>query len=628
MASIFDSTFTIPSEDSSKYMADAPKIAVADATSATTTNQTEDLKEIFGLIKSANLLPGEMNQILSNLSVLFANKSLYKNGKLNTNALVQVYVKTLQQINSGKFNKEQYKEAYDQAVKNGGLNEVAITSSGQIVAQDKNGEIKAVSPESINNGQYVALTNSDLLELRAQDSKLAYNNTLLQIVENAIGSEKVMDLIQKAVKNLGSSTIKVGESVKAGLETLQTAQDTATETTGSQKSLQELFNDNLIQKDQTQQVKAALMYLWDTLPQNAKTWLQMKSDGTRSGAFNLIAQLATANSSSIQANSHLLKSGSKSKDKTYPDTVSGSVPLSKSMAGTPVNAALSWLMGNKSSDNTKRILIQDSTEDGIPLTTFYGAVTNSKNEPIGKTTLNEVHTSTFGSALDLDSAHIGDQKIVNLGDVLVDGNELYSMELPIDEKYFADSGQIRPDFQLLRRVSEVEKQIKPGMTTEQKQALYAQANLPVKYYVDPKTGEERINTSKYIRFGVLNATAIPTAVEDPDLAETSRFLKELTKPNTINATLQKLDQINKTSLANHFDYDDWGVFEGPHDSVLEGQVFIPVNNNILNAMTTSGSVSMMPAMGDFNSFIDIQNNIDRDRAARENYVDWHDIIKQ
>jgi hypothetical protein len=69
------------------------------------------------------------------------------------------------------------------------------------------GKLKSLSVEEARSGKYRLLTNGEVADLNAQNASFAFDTSLLRIVENGIGMEKVEELIRNASTNLGTSEI-------------------------------------------------------------------------------------------------------------------------------------------------------------------------------------------------------------------------------------------------------------------------------------------------------------------------------------------------------------------------------------------------------------------------------------
>lgn len=578
-------------------------------TKATTATQsTEDLKEILSLLKSSDLLPAEMQLISTNLGKLFSSKSLYKNGKLNTSTLVQLYLKTLQQVNTSKFNKQAYDEAYKSAIKNGGLGEAAITESGQIVVMGENG-LQTLSPEQALASQVKILTNSDLLELRASSPNMAFNNSLLTIVENSVGQEKVTDLLQKTIKSLGSTTLKSG--MPTALAALADAQDQAAAEGSNDLSAKDLYNNSVIDKNQYIQIQNALSYLWQTLPQNAKSWLQLHSDGSQEGAIELMSTLANANQSVLKSN---ITSGRSGRGKSSSNSETDDAGFTESTWFTPsykvkTGSAAAWMLGHNTDINSHLVTFNSGTTHSLMLPAYTGPMTDTSGKSYGATTLDELSKSQFAGALDFSQATFAGQFITAPDRVVVDGNKLYSIYLPIDETA-AMSNVIKPNLNFLRDISAIEQKIREEHITDidEINKLYTDAQLPVKY-----TKNGLVNTSVYKRFGVLEGTATGQSVEDKDTLDVA-WIQSVASEN-------KYDRVNRIIKKNDDKYSFTGesllrFWNQDGDGMYDGLIFIPVNGNFITTSVTSGSTHEIPH-SDMLDYMDAERQKDLQNKKRQ-----------
>jgi hypothetical protein len=121
------------------------------------------------MIKELDGLPNDAAALASNLTDLFT-RSEAQGIPLSSSDIASAYTQYLAQIRRAKFNKEAYDNTYKIVKDNGGLNEIAITNQGLVVAQDRETkQIVQLTPEeaNANRNKYVPLTNSNLLAMRA-----------------------------------------------------------------------------------------------------------------------------------------------------------------------------------------------------------------------------------------------------------------------------------------------------------------------------------------------------------------------------------------------------------------------------------------------------------------------------
>ena len=109
------------------------------------------LKDLLGMIKELDGLPNDAAALAKNLTNLF-KRSEATGIPLSSSDITSAYTSYLAQIKRAKFNKEAYDNTYNIVKDNGGLNEIAITNQGYIVAQDReSGEIVQLTPEEARN---------------------------------------------------------------------------------------------------------------------------------------------------------------------------------------------------------------------------------------------------------------------------------------------------------------------------------------------------------------------------------------------------------------------------------------------------------------------------------------------
>lgn len=99
----------------------------------------------------------------------------------------------------------------------------------------------------------------------------------------------------------------------------------------------------------------------------------------------------------------------------------------------------------------------------------------SDGKQIGTTTLNKIYNSDIGTLLETGDAFFGNKKIGagDLDKIVYDGKDAARAYLPVD-----DSG--RPNYQILRQIKDVDKEIQkhPDWTARQINDYYAARNLP------------------------------------------------------------------------------------------------------------------------------------------------------
>lgn len=146
------------------------------------------------------------------------------------------YASLIGKMKIAKFNSDQYKEAYNQIKSNGGINEIAIDTDGYIYCrnrQDPNDFERFTAQEYLQNyNDYRAVSNQELLELRARSPELIDNNEVLKVVANGMGMPAIQTMINNAITKIGTTTMQQGgysqvqiNQIQQGIENIQEASE-------------------------------------------------------------------------------------------------------------------------------------------------------------------------------------------------------------------------------------------------------------------------------------------------------------------------------------------------------------------------------------------------------------------
>jgi len=122
----------------------------------------------------------------------------------------------------------------------------------------------------------MALTNGQLLTMRAHSPNLAFDDQVFDIVNNGIGMSKIATHIKSIAGTIGSMETKIegiseveSRKIKSGLQILAG-------TEGTPDGFYKVTNDK---KESSANVKAALNYIYNILPKNYRTILEINSNG-------------------------------------------------------------------------------------------------------------------------------------------------------------------------------------------------------------------------------------------------------------------------------------------------------------------------------------------------------------
>ena len=548
-------------------------------------------KDLLLMIKeAADGLPSDVEPILNQLSTMYSRLALAEylpggGNKRNTAKIAAQYLQILGQLKTAKFNKQEYDRAYEQVSKNGGINEVAITTRGQLVCfNSAENNFKLLTPEELKKSSgYTPLTNSELLRYRANDVSLAGNTEVLSVVQNGIGIQQVTAMIQEVLNHIGTSEEQEAgyfgaspQEVITGVKAFKEAIQKTTASSGG-NTVQDLYKYKIVTKDQANQMNAAMQYIYMSLPETAKTLLKSRADLTDTGAIQMIEKLMASQLKSTSTFDITLEGGP---TKSGSD---GKADKAASKDSTSLKASQLVNMMESLGGVQQHILIDRG--DGIQMSLWgkhYNIIENAKDDkPITDTSMIDLLTQSGlkGLIKNKSSMTFGDQRIDDqtLHYITYNNTGATRANLPIKE-----DGTV--NLQLLDEYSKAEKEINElgdNITAEQVRDIYVAHGLNELLKADGTLNERK--------FGAFIAIEGYTTDLMSGLVP-SEFVKEYTgdKNKAFNLIEQSLttkigDKAIKPDIdrRNLWNPADW--FPGTYDTILKGVLYIPIDNNQLNA---------------------------------------------
>lgn len=558
-------------------------------------------KDLFTLLKDVDGLPNEMRALVSDIQRMYSQQSLYEND-IDTSGLANLYAQNIYKLKHANFNKVEYDKAYKEAEKNEGLNEFAISTSGKMIVYDKDKNMTQVSvSEYLNNQEeYSPVTNSNLLWLRAHDPSFVNNNQIFDTIQNGIGINKVEELIRDRMQNLGTNeqtnvgyTSRANGEIRQGIAVLEELSEQGKQLIQQGgMTLDGLYKTKVITKDQQQQALAALKYIYQTLPNNAKAVLQLRSgngENPAEGAIELIGNMIMSKTSS----SHTVESDYQENlnlDGTKKSTGKGSGTLTDE----DMNVVQQFLAGY---GNKEQFVINPGTNVATAVQPNTMPLVKKDGTPLGvNSTLKEISEGQFGGGvLDWNKVTMGGRKIdtTNFNQVIVSDGYIRSIDFPVDASGNPD---IRPiTIKAKREFDEKVASLGIDMNNPQSRAQHSQeinqlleeVGLSAAY---DSNGE--IVSGNWKRFAVMNGTADNRALNIDPLGGNNQLLNEITDDSKINNLISIIQDKTKIDKLD-FDKNDWGLLEGDYDMFLEGTIWIPLNVNYHNAAAGSGQQMSM-----------------------------------
>ena len=548
-------------------------------------------KDLLKALESLDALPNEVRAIQTELQNFILDQSAL--GGLDSTTISMKYASLIGKMKIAKFNSDQYKEAYNQIKSNGGINEIAIDTDGYIYCrnrQDPNDFERFTAQEYLQNyNDYRAVSNQELLELRARSPELIDNNEVLKVVANGMGMPAIQTMINNAITKIGTTTMQQGgysqvqiNQIQQGIENIQEASENSNSEGTSTGILQKL---EVMSKDQQQQAKMALQYVYSTLPKSARALLEVKAaeGGVQGGVLGLLSTFIASKLDFTKTEDE-----QRSKDPSSTGTKSTSTAVPKGVDPTLASLQLTPVMMTQlGMGERKQIVTIHGGKYGAKNYAQVVPIVNKEGAALGAaTTLSKVSESQLSGMLSWEDATMGGARIdqTAMMKVAITGGKMYVMNIPIDKS--RNDGVIAPDIRYLRRLEEADQDIEvwkrqnrgKEITPKEINEIYKKHQLPV---LMDENGN--INARDYAKFALFNGITkdcylIPppdgTDIVAEDVSKSAESYKNI---------LLSTDPSNKED----FDEDNFWDWNG-HDTLYKATVFIPVSTNILSGAATSG----------------------------------------
>lgn len=370
------------------------------------------------------------------------------------------------EINTLRVNKELWDLSLKQAQDLGGLNEVAVGSSGELYVRDNDGNIGAVTTSQFNPKKYKALSVSELLIARQYDPNLVNNTSIFNTSMNSIGMDKIVDHINKIVEMAGkesesSDTFVEKRQIPSGVENQMQYLKAAIGNPSSDVKM------NVKIESERGQFNSAFRYIWNTLGRPAQLKLQAVSaiSGKDTSPEQIIADallFGTDYSKEVKVDEQSTVNGVKTSGTGSTSGMENIKPYDIWNGMMTVPGTFLW---NDPSTGLKM---------NLP-TTVTAPLIYENGNPIGYSTVSKILTdSPFGSFVLPEKAYFGSNKMSpdDKNKVAYDSSSAARVYLPVDDKG-------APDYNILRMIENAKKQMDPNWSARQKNDFYKSRNLDV-----------------------------------------------------------------------------------------------------------------------------------------------------
>ena len=530
-------------------------------------------KDLYTMLKEKlKGLPSDVNIAMNQLQQLEQLTQMDFDGSFTQN-IESKYLSTLQTMNQLSFSREQYDKAMETVKSNGGLNEAAIDQYGQVYVTNGK-DFKLMSPDQAKQSGWTMVTNQDLLYMRANDTNLAGNDKILNVVNNGIGISQVTKMIQDSIGNLGTnSNSETAYATTQGGQLIQGLNDfikAAQETGQYDASVEDLYKAQIINKTQAQQAQQAISYIYQTLPENAKALLKTRTEGgTDKEALGLVSQLILSKTSEDRQFTVDLEGGPTKKSMSK-DANAGSKDDTNMKTSLPLQ-----IMQDMGESDVAPVTIDKG--DGIQMSvygSFFSAVTDKKGDTITNTSLQNMlaQSGLQDIVKNVRNITFGDQKLTpeQLSKITYNNTGVVRAELPVNE-----DGTVK--LSVLDDFNAAMNEIK-GLGNASPQQVQA---IKAKYHLDQYLKDDGTPNPKHTAPFILTEgyTTEKNGIED------TAYVKHIKNPTDDQIQLIK-DSLTvgtgKDAKVPDIDTFDW---YNPFDwfgteNIYKATIYIPISNNV------------------------------------------------
>ncbi len=483
-------------------------------------------------------------------------------------------VAVMRMANAVKQNKEQWTTASNRLTEQNAWDEVATTTNGAIYVYDEKKGLQTISPDEYHENQEKyhgrALTNSQVLGLREQNSALAFNTNILKDLAGTLSITTIKNDLVDTITKFGN--VSRSEYIKKTGDSIS-------------QSTWEGFQYLIVNgpdgyykattKSERENVQSAVKYLWDSLGSDGKKRLRAEAavsgEDPNKNHLDLILHALEAHTD-YQVDPSFDKSASE-----YDPDGDGK---GDGKSGGEVRDTLAEKYTSGSGAPPAKYEILMTSNSGAPLFAFtqdLGPIFKSDGKtPKGDANLKDVLTDGYGLTT-------VDRRSITFGDIPIaweDANKIvYDASTNIKRIYLPAknvNGKIMPDFDLYQTIANLNDRCE-DYTPGQIKSLLESSYPNLKY--NEETGLiEAKNTQLFLTFG-----AIASDDTYGDVLEDSKWLVAQSD-NTDYALQNSYNSLIGADAQGAHNVDGFWNFFAPWNwgfKFYKGNVFIPITDPML-----------------------------------------------
>lgn len=548
-------------------------------------------KDIIDLMKGTKGLTNEMQV---SMSQLIKSMKLSEMLGATTDDLLRTFAQFKVQAETMEHNKVVFDEAVKQTKQDGALSDPAISASGNLLYQKRDGSLGEVSVETYlsDKNSYKVISNDQFINLRQYTLAMAFDQNYTNVLDNSMSIKKFNSIVKDLKNEIGNSEYSFSgvsnykKGVKEGLEALDNLSKEDKQRILSSYSKDGVYDFTVVHNSNAKQIQQAIQTISELIPDNAKTWAAYKVGSTKENSTKIIV-------------TSLLLGGMKTVDKfdvKYGKTKEGtsSQDSSSDTSKLKINAPTKFVIGG---GNPVIYNIHSEDGNGVLAPARVMPLTSNNGDYLGTNALaQDVFSGAFSSVLDSQNISIAGHRIdpVLLNEIVIRDGNIASIDFPaiIDK-----NGNVVPDlsFKTVAAKNKADKRLKEmGININDQNQIIKNVNKINKIYreeglPEAYTQDGKVNGNTWRRFGVMNIQTTTNVLgDDVD----GHLVSKIEDENIVNG----FKQVMKSKFPKYQFPDKFWGFDGIYSTELWVPIKTDVNTSLANEKMSPDQFNNIEAM--------------------------------
>ena len=548
-------------------------------------------KDIIDLMKGTKGLTNEMQV---SMSQLIKSMKLSEMLGATTDDLLRTFAQFKVQAETMEHNKAVFDEAVKQTKQDGALSDPAISASGNLLYQKRDGSLGEVPVETYlsDRNSYKVISNDQFINLRQYTLAMAFDQNYTNVLDNSMSIKKFNSIVKDLKNEIGNSEYSFSgvsnykKGVKEGLEALDNLSKEDKQRILSSYSKDGIYDFTVIHNSNVKQIQQAIQTISELIPDNAKTWAAYKVGNTKENSTKAIV-------------TSLLLGGMKTVDKfdvKYGKTKDGtsSQDGSSDTGKLKINTPTKFVIGG---GNPVMYNIHSEDGNGVLAPARVMPLTSNNGDYLGTNALaQDVFSGAFSSVLDSQNISIAGHRIdpVLLNEIVIRDGNIASIDFPA---IIDNNGNVVPDlsFKTVAAKNKADKRLKEmGININDQNQIIKNVNKINKVYRDeglPEayTQDGKVNGNTWKRFGVMNIQTTTNVLgDDVD----GHLVSKIEDENIVNG----FKQVMKSKFPKYQFPDKFWGFDGIYSTELWVPIKTDVNTSLANEKMSPDQFNDIEAM--------------------------------